>query len=305
MDRGGGQPVLAAPPPAWVGFCSGAVAGLSRVAIGHPFDTAKVRVQTGGTMLSEMSLRGVASLYRGVVPPLLSVGMTTCINFGIYENAKAALATGPWNGRFESPQRRFALEFCAGTTAGGLISSATAPLENAKVIQQTSDERRSLLGWMRKLYSTRGMRGLYRAMAPHFIQAGFGRGFYLGTFHLVKEIEDGHMLRSNAAPRPANQPAMSSTLFGKVIAGASAGVAGWSFTYPFDVIRSNMMRDWKCEAHRTTMGCLRSLVRRGGIAQLYAGMGFTIARAIPVASVTLPTYDYTRAFLLRVASEDN
>ena len=67
------------------GFCS----GFTRVLIGHPFDTAKVLVQTnhGGSTFKH-SLR---SLYQGVTPNLISVGISTSISFWLYENARLSL----------------------------------------------------------------------------------------------------------------------------------------------------------------------------------------------------------------------
>eukprot|EP00466_Bigelowiella_natans_P007316 jgi/Bigna1/62830/fgenesh1_kg.42_\ len=63
-----------------------------------------------------------------------------------------------------------------------------------------------------------------------------------------------------------------------------------------------MMRDWRLEHHKTTFGCMRSLVQKGGIAQLYAGFGFTLLRSIPVACVALPSYDISRRWMLRALS---
>eukprot|EP00466_Bigelowiella_natans_P007315 jgi/Bigna1/89039/estExt_fgenesh1_pg.C_420144 len=153
----------------WVGFVSGAIAGISRVMVGHPFDTLKVRLQTGGTLLPETSLRGLSSLYRGILPPLFSVGFSTSTNFGIYENTRLSLLhrrepTTIWG--------HVALEFIAGTVAGSVMALALIPLENAKVIQQTSSESRGTVGWLRTLYSRRGIKAWYRGVVPHLFQAG-------------------------------------------------------------------------------------------------------------------------------------
>lgn len=187
------------------------------------------------------------------------------------------------------------VEFIAGAVAGSIIAAATCPLENAKVIQQTSAESLSTSSWLKKMHSYGGISSLYRGILPHLVQAGVGRGFYLGTYYLVKSVEDGKI----TPPWGWGISVISSdTTVGKVAAAAIAGVAGWTFTYPFDVVRSNMMRDWQRVKHQSTLGCILNLIKAGGVTKLYAGMWFTIIRAIPVASVALPSYDTARAILL-------
>ena len=93
--------------------------------------------------------------------------------------------------------------------------------------------------------------------------------------------------------RPINMPRWA--------AGALAGIAGWTFTYPCDVIRSRMMRD-AADASLTTnspywLDYGKDIVRREGTLGLYRGLSYTIARAVPVAMITLPTYDYVFTFL--------
>ncbi len=41
------------------------------------------------------------------------------------------------------------------------------------------------------------------------------------------------------------------------------------------------------------MDCFRQTVAEGGPRALFNGLGFTLLRAVPVASVILPTYDWT------------
>eukprot|EP00931_Biecheleriopsis_adriatica_P044128 TRINITY_DN25215_c0_g1_i2.p1 TRINITY_DN25215_c0_g1~~TRINITY_DN25215_c0_g1_i2.p1 ORF type:complete len:184 (-),score=10.22 TRINITY_DN25215_c0_g1_i2:186-737(-) len=86
---------------------------------------------------------------------------------------------------------------------------------------------------------------------------------------------------------------MSETLSGKVIAASGAGVTGWVCTYPFDVARSNLIADWRRERFGNTFSTLRLLYSEGGTQRLYAGLAWTLMRAVPVAAVTLPTYEFT------------
>jgi len=91
-----GSPALGPPPmlrAVGVSVASGLVAGLAGVLVGHPFDTIKVRMQTG-VKGQPPTLRGV---YRGVGPPLLTTGAVQAVNFGLFSTFKGALeAHGQW-----------------------------------------------------------------------------------------------------------------------------------------------------------------------------------------------------------------
>lgn len=71
---------------------------------------------------------------------------------------------------------------------------------------------------------------------------------------------------------------------------------GWFAIFPLDVIKSRMMHDALSRADNRYTGmtdCFRKTYQNGGIRALYSGLLFTLLRAVPVASVILPTYDFT------------
>jgi len=67
----------------WDGFVAGAVAGASGTLVGHAFDTAKVIEQVGRS--GPRQTLNIRTLYRGVVPPLLTTGFLRSLNFGVFE----------------------------------------------------------------------------------------------------------------------------------------------------------------------------------------------------------------------------
>ncbi|GAB5372380.1 hypothetical protein AAMO2058_001660100 [Amorphochlora amoebiformis] len=271
----------------WVGFLSGAFAGGVRVFVGHPFDSLKVRMQTG-ERLPQVGVHGFISLYRGILPPLASIGVLTSMNFGLYENTRVSIMQN-MKGIPTVPQQLW-IEFIAGTVAGSTMAALTIPLENIKMVVAPH----YLRPW--------GLQGWFRGLVPHLVQAGIGRGFYLGGYFMCKAVEDGDLLPIGINKISYGEKANSETVIGKMLAGAGAGVCGWTFTYPFDVVRNNVMRDWKRERHHSTLGCFRNLIETGGLRQLYAGFGFTLARGCAVACITLPSYDMARRALLNLAS---
>lgn len=267
-----------------VGFAAGVVSGVARVGVGHPFDTLKVLKQTGHGDLPSWSWSALARLYRGCGPPLLTVGVTSCMNFGIYENARLSFRSALQPTMVEQD---IAIVFAAGTFGGSVLAIPTCPLANVQVLQQTAPSQRSMVEWVAHLVRSRGLRALYRGMTPHVVQAGIGRGFYMAGYEGIKIAEE------------VVSPDMSKTLSGQIIAAACGGISGWVFTYPFDVVRTNLIADWKGARFRTTLGTFRILYSRGGVRKLYAGLSYTVIRSVPVAVVTLPTYDLTKGALLR------
>jgi len=112
----------------------------------------------------------------------------------------------------------------------------------------------------------------------------------MAAFHVAKELEE------------ASECVSSESFTGKFLAASSAGIAGWFFTYPFDVARSNIIRDWQSRRFSGSMfSALAQLYREGGIRCLYAGLTPTMVRAVPVAAVTLTTYDMVKYSLMGAA----
>jgi len=269
----------------YVGFIAGLVAGGARVIVGHPFDTVKVLAQTGQTSLTQVlrpTLSSVRRVYHGVGPPLLSVCFSTATSFGLYEASRLALEPL----RASPPVE----VFLAGTIAGVAVSLPLCPLANVRVLQQTSSRPVGTVAWLAKLWQHRGLRALFRGLGPQLVQSGVGRGNYMAAFHIAKELEE------------ASEYVSSVSFTGKLLAASSAGIAGWFFTYPFDVARSNIIRDWQSRRFSGSMfPALAQLYREGGIRCLYAGLTPTMVRAVPVAAVTLTTYDMVKYSLIGAA----
>jgi solute carrier family 25 carnitine/acylcarnitine transporter 20/29 len=95
-------------------------------------------------------------------------------------------------------------------------------------------------------------------------------------------------------------------LYQRIVAGALAGISGWLVIYPLDVIKSRLQADALSPGlnkYASMTDCFRVSYRQGGVRSLYSGLGFTLLRAVPVASVILPCYDATY-FLLSQYCDD-
>jgi len=211
------------------------------------------------------------------------------INFSLFERAKRIL-----HGETDQKHQLAPLSvvFTAGCGAGSLISFITTPIGLIKVQQQTV-LKKSLLDGISTLYSAHGFKGFYRGFGSMFVMESIGRGVYLWVYELVKRVLEPNTLDNVY------------TITTKIAAASCAGCLSWASVYPLDVIKSRMQADISGSTYKTFSQCFRDTWdqgvrthgRWGGVYALHRGLGFTMIRAAPVASMVLPVYESVRAFL--------
>lgn len=179
-------------------MCSiGLIAGASGVVIGHPFDTLKVFYQINPSKTTyNLSIR---TLYRGILPPLLTSGSIQSINFTLYEYFKSKVMRLNYNSGMTM--------FIAASCSGAMMSIITAPIGMIKIRQQTSrfsQRMPSIPAVVRNIYSSSGITGFYRGermkfccqndnqirlgYTPFLFMESIGRGFYMFVYGQMKEI---------------------------------------------------------------------------------------------------------------------
>ena len=265
--------LLVAPKPAEKGatlkaagisFASGLVAGVSGILVGHPFDTVKVRMQTG-VIGQPLTLR---SVYRGVGPPLLTTGAVQALNFGLFSTFKDALEA---HGRIQGLPQMFA----AAAMAGACISVVTQPSSMLKVQQQVLP-RGSMAVQFRAIVAARGYQGLYIGYGPHLIMEVVGRGVFMSSFYYFKALL--------LPPVDAEGGAAPLSFARKALAGAGSGCLSWVVIYPADVVRNTLQSALALQPDKASEGamrCARRLVKEGGIQQLYRGIQYSFIRHAP------------------------
>lgn len=274
----------------WKSFAAGTVAGVANVAVGHPLDTMKVRWQTTG-MQQTIQQR---SLFAGISGPLLTTPMLAGVNFGLWDYFRVRLTVGcpevfAADGYSRSPML-FCPEsassgysiFVAGVGSGWVCCNLTVPMQNFKVQQQTAQADCRLS--FRDVVKTVGWKSLFRGYAPHAFAESFGRGFYMLGF-VVSKRTLGVDQKSDA------------NLVTRIFCGAIGGACAWVSIYPADTLRSRMMKDFRMETYSGVLDCMRKVYAEQGVLGFYRGVGVTLIRSMPVAAVTLPTYDYALSVL--------
>jgi hypothetical protein len=79
-----------------------------------------------------------------------------------------------------------------------------------------------------------------------------------------------------------------------ILAGGTGGMGYWGAFYPADTVKTEMQTvssNGKGGASSTFMESFRNIYRTRGISGLYAGLGPTLARAIPANAAIFYVYD--------------
>ena len=236
-------PTTAAPAPLWHSFVAGTCGGVAAVAVGHPFDTVKVRLQTARSLGPQL-FRG---LYSGVTASLCGVVPFWTVYYGGYKL-----------GRRVFPDESSLLQgFCAGGVAGAVSAPVVVCSETIKTIAQA--ERKSSGDALRQILRQPGLLRRLLAVTPVTVA-------YMvpsqGVFYLSFEIASRHVAEA--------------------IAGGCAGVAEWSTSLPADTLRSKMYYDrLVAGGSRSAIEIARDATRARGVWGLYAGLAPALLRSFP------------------------
>jgi len=138
---------------------SGSIGGIAGTIVGHPFDTVKVRLQTGqcgncaATTIAKKILKreGFRGLYRGVLPPVYSMAAVNAYLFAVEGFLSRELRLDKY-GTLGG--------FISGSLAGVAQSCILTPVELVKTQLQvkTVNVGVSESVFARQIYQTYGMR---------------------------------------------------------------------------------------------------------------------------------------------------
>ncbi|CDW98505.1 hypothetical protein, partial [Sporisorium scitamineum] len=243
------------------GFVAGTVSGLTKLLVGHPFDTIKVRMQCSpiGTYTGPLDCflqlarrESLLGLYKGATPPAFGWALTDSVLLGSLHNYRRFFArlTNPNYGE-EDDVKGLAVEYhaLAGLLAGWTNSFVTCPVELVKAKLQMQTQRVSLhlpgqasatvvkqefsgpLDCIRQITAQRGMLGLWHALpATLLFRSSFAAMF--GSYEYFQRLLSSPDLNLNLSP--------ASVTF---ISGGLAAEVFWLTAFPADVIKNRMMAD--------------------------------------------------------------
>jgi len=300
-------------PPWWADLLCGAVGGCVGIAIGHPFDTIKVRLQANvfgadanALKCLRMSVQqeGVRSLFAGLASPIVGNVPMQAITFGVYGNALRWIENEDEHVSQSSVSAKPVIwnVFVAGHLAGLVQLPVVVPAEHFKIALQNqrrakdgSAHYRSSLHYAKEVYRQTGPRGLFKGF-----NATAARDFYclaFGVYYVAYEatrqfISTGSVRWHGGIADADTEQVRELSPLSTWLAGGIAGCATWTVAYPFDVIKSRVQAVSPMDQMRTPwVDVARQIYREAGVRGFTRGYGTTMARCFPVNGATFLIYE--------------
>lgn len=276
------------------GTLSGGFGGMCLVAVGHPLDTIKVRLQTMTVVPGQpppytgmldcarktIVRDGPLGLYRGMAAPLIGVTPMYALCFFGYGLGQKLQRTSA------DEQLSLFKIWNAGCLSGVFSTAIMVPLERVKCILQvqTPENRKynGLADCARGILKEEGIKGLYRGTAATALRDVPGSGAYFVAYEFFK--------RKLTTPGEPLNPA--ATLF----AGGMAGVANWLVALPADVAKSRLQTS-PAGTYRGLAHCFSDLIAKEGYGALYKGITPVLVRAFPANAACFLGVEVSLKFL--------
>lgn len=292
-------------PKPMVDYSAGALAGMACVAVGHPWDSVKTRMQasTGPStsafrcFTSTLQREGVRGLYLGLSPRLLGGAAEAAVLMGVYQGAMSRMAAGAGpSAAAGSPQQRQGGPLrglpgpvpeplavpVAGGVAGAAVSLVLGPSELIKCRMQVNGAGGTVkysgpMHCFRHLLATEGMLGMTRGLGATMAREVPGNIVYFSTYRILRGLLPGKPDPGKERLAAAEELADAASA---IVCGGLAGMALWGFVMPIDVAKTRIQTSHGAGS-MGIMRTLRGLRREGGMAKLYVGMSPALARAFP------------------------
>lgn len=250
--------------PTWQYYCKGAVAGMTGILLSHPVDTIKTHVQTGRALRDFTP--SVRNCYRGLLAPLVGVGLEKAVVFGTYNWALREIGSIP----------------LAGGVAGLSAAVIVTPYERLKILRQNE------VGITKKDFT---VKYLFRGLGATWTREVPGFAIYFSVYETLKHHTHGQHGREIGY--------VNSFLYGGL-----AGVAAWIFIYPQDRIKTIIQASGHASGQASSQSgttkitkkgfqdVLLDIYRAGGIRHFYSGFSWAVARAMLLHSGTFCVMEF-------------
>ncbi|KAL1742899.1 mitochondrial carrier domain-containing protein, partial [Schizophyllum fasciatum] len=307
-----------------VDFLAGNISGIAGLVVGYPFDTVKVRFQTPeyraryrstfDALATIVREERVAGLFKGIMSPIATAALMNGLVFASYrlfmkvqlEDARAVPTLSQI--------------FLAGAGSGIVSSIVTTPTELVKIRQQALATRTSTPRVALAILRETGLRGLYRGITTTAL-----RDIGYGHYFVAYEATCRYFARPRALAGETDHSSIMSEVEEEInelswpallLAGGAAGIAGWVFTFPFDVVKTRMqsppqqsgaptptpgspplaqasplLRRLPSDPYRTTLSTIVHSYRTEGMGVFFRGLAPTLIRAVPVNMATFATFE--------------
>jgi solute carrier family 25 carnitine/acylcarnitine transporter 20/29 len=253
-------------------FLAGGFGGICLVAVGHPLDTIKVRLQTSSQYkgfldcaIKTLKNESIFGFYRGMAAPIIGVTPMYAVGFFGYGIGQQL--------QRHSPDQQLNLHQIglAGGLSGIFTTAIMTPGERVKVLLQTQDPKnikyKGPVDVIRKMWAETGIMGIYKGTAATLLRDIPGSYAYFAAYEYFKRtLSDGSGKLNPWA-----------TLF----SGGMAGVCNWLVSIPADVLKSRLQSAPEGTYPRGMRDVFVDLMKKEGPLGLYKGIVPVMIRAFP------------------------
>ncbi|KAI2502595.1 mitochondrial carrier protein [Fragilaria crotonensis] len=281
----------------------GLSAGIIGTVIGFPLDVIKTRLQTGSKNMNMIQMasrivrtEGILSLYKGIVPPLLSLSLINTLSFTSYSYFRRLYGgTNGWDGT----------NSLAGMTGCPIFSLVTTPENFIKTQMQLDNVHhhqdgkkfRGSFHCASVLIKHHGLRVMYTGHVVNTVREGSFLGCYFYIYEGLRQL-----FTSSDSTTTTVLPVSIDNKIAIPLAGGLAGASAWFFSFPLDCIRAGVQgRDLssrsavtQTQQQRRRQGAIQvflELIQSKGFLGLYRGVGPSIARAFLVSGTRFSAYE--------------
>ncbi|KAM6970773.1 solute carrier family 25 member 45 [Aplochiton taeniatus] len=278
----------------FVEFVAGCISGATGLAVGHPVDTVKVRLQTQpkykgifDCVARTYAHEGVHGFFKGMAFPVLTTGITNSVVFGSYSNALDYLTQSQRNDRSQGNPASTGAVFTAGCFSGLVQVFVSAPIDLVKVRLQSQDT--GMAGAGRQRY-----RGPFHCVAVILREEG-PKGLFRGGLALaLRDVPcyGLYFLPYEVTRRALTESGKQPGTFAVLMAGGLAGVVTWAFATPMDVVKARLqMSGAGGREYQGVLHCMTVSLREEGVRVFFKGLLLNSLRAFPVNAVTFLSYE--------------
>ncbi|KAK6464237.1 mitochondrial carrier protein [Scheffersomyces coipomensis] len=283
-------------PPRYVGFIAGMFSGVTKNAVGHPFDTIKVRLQTSAKgrfkgpmdcVWQTLKNEGPKGFYKGFTPPLIGWVLMDSVMLGSLHVYRRIV-----HEQLYPEEKKLPLfgHIIAGLGSGWTVSFVAAPIEQFKARLQVQYDAKSKvytgpLDVAQKLYKVSGIRGIYSGLLSTMIfRTNFI--FWWGSYEIFTEWFKNNTKMSN--------PSIN------FWAGGLSATVFWIFAYPADVVKQTIMTDSPIRSEKKFprwIDAVKHIHKERGLKGFTRGFGPSILRSFPANAAALAAFEASMRFL--------
>lgn len=261
-------------------FVAGAVAGAVSKTATAPLEQLRMQLMTGKASSRDIIRQtwmdgGVGAFFGGNAADVLRVMPSKAIELMAFDAYKTVLR------RRDRPAGPVA------TTVGGALAGLTAtlacfPLETVRTRMAIAPrEYRSIVNCFQKTVGTRGFGALYQGVSASAIGAVPYSALRFGAYDGLKWA---YRKRFKEDMPPQLLP----------VAGAVAGLAASTATFPLEVVRRRMMAG---AGYSSVLVAIQTIAAEEGWRSLYRGLGVSLIKQAPQTGITLWAYDTAKGLM--------